>query len=180
MEMQKYLREISTRYTASSIIGLDINKCLSLSMLVIILFTGCILALNRISKMPLNDVASRGIQWHGMEFRIQGRARSTIPRVRRGASSSHESKDNKGLAFKVFWCFEVHAFVACPGMLGPSGAGITRGHRVEVSLKATSPTFPSTDYFVRRLSPPVLTRLPLRFRFFRFDKRKNKVCYSSL
>ena len=70
-----------------------------------------------ISKMPLNDFASRGIQCHGMEFRIQGRARSIIPRVRRGASSSHESKDNKGLAFKVFWCFEVHAFVACPGIL---------------------------------------------------------------
>lgn len=48
-----------------------------------------------ISKMPLNDFASRGIQCHGMEFRIQGRARSTIPRVRRGASSSHGSKDNK-------------------------------------------------------------------------------------
>ena len=133
-----------------------------------------------IGKMPLNDFASRGIQCHGMEFRIQGRARSIIPRVKRGASSSHESKDNKGLAFEVFWCFEVHAFVACPGILGPSGAGITRGHGVEVSLKATSPTFPSTHYFVRRLSPPVLTRLPLRFRFFRFDKRKNKVCYSSL
>lgn len=50
--------------------------------------------------MPLNDFASRGIQCHGMEFRIQGRARSTIPRVRRGASSSQESKDNKGLALK--------------------------------------------------------------------------------
>lgn len=45
--------------------------------------------------MSLNDVASRGIQCHGVEVPIKNRTRSTIPRGRRGVSSSHGSKDNK-------------------------------------------------------------------------------------
>ena len=127
--------------------------------------------------MPLNDFASRGIQCHGMEFRIQGHARSTIPRVRRGASSSHESKDNKGLAFKVFWCFEVHAFVACPGILGPSGAGITRGHGVEVSLKRQALPFP--PLIILSAGFRLLSSLGSRSGFASFALIKGKIRFAT-
>lgn len=177
MGIQKYLREISTRYTASSIIGLDINKCLSLFMLVIILFTGCILALNgsarclwttslagefSATEWNFESRAAPGLQYHGQGEELLHLTRAKTTKV-------WLLKFSGALRFTLSW------------LVPASWILVEQVSREGMGRKATNFTPPFTHhYFVRRLSPPVLTRLPLRFRFFRFDKRKNKVCYSSL
>ena len=87
MGIQKYLREISTRYTASSIIGRDINRFLSLFMLVIISSTGCIFALHGLARCLWT--ASLAGEFSTTEWNFESRAAPGLQYPRQGEELLH-------------------------------------------------------------------------------------------